>query len=1672
MRFLRYILLLSALLLQWPVDSVLAQRVRADLSDLFHDAPAPLLAAAPLPARAAYIGLNQAAFDRVSPRSIVDATIDRFPLGADRRVRLNLRRIDLMAPHGVAVIGTTSGDRPFTLEKHLIFTGSVDGVAGSSVYLAVFERYSVGYVEITGPGNQQERYMIAPEAFSGDAPSRMIVYDTRELPVAERPHNECGAENLPGYQERVDEVMRRIAEHNDFLADKKERKIAAATTVAAQVALECDLRYFRAHGSSIAQSANYALIVLGASSAIYQRDANVALQIPYLRIWTSTGPYTGPNINDLLGQLRNHWVGNMGTVGRSTTLMLSHNIGGGLAWVGTLCGDYGFSVAGLGNDVNYPATGYLWDVDVASHELGHNFGSAHTHNCAWAPPIDSCVAPEGNCTRETNPRPGSIMSYCHLNVGTNLYLHPRVASLIRKNLEQTACVGPVGGALPNDVAIVQIVAPALGGKITRGATFTPSAIVRNIGTSAQADLSVTFTISSSTTGAPLYATTKVINSIAPGASATVTFDPVALDQVDIYDAKATVLLAGDGGTINNTMLRPFEVVNAASQAAITLNAPNGGEVLAAGSTVPITWSATGTNAVTVEFSADDGQSWSVIRYNQQAAQGTLSWSVPPVPTTRGRIRVSDLHDASAFDISDAPFTVTVEKDIEALDFIAPVPAASTPTPLAPKVEIRNNGRQAARDVMVRLRMMWRGDGSEVYNERVTVGEIAPGATHTVEFPSTPLLPDGTHVMIARATLAGDEQPSNDSIGRSCDLVGLAPPLGVKAYPMSRAVLLTWQPSPSEKVTAYQIYRGRSRDSMSLVATLRPTVRAYGDEPLEDGAEYHYGIAAVSGAKRSIHSRIVAATPMTYPAGFKLGAPQFHLPGGNATRVPVPSRLLWESVAGAEIYQVQIAANSAMTDVIMNQLTTEPHLEVMTAFSSTYYWRVRAFNYSSVGDWSTLYRFTTGDSCGVSALAFDGAAAKMTSRIFTWRDTAVTIEFWNYVRAADVKNSSAFSVGTEVNNVRFQAHAPWSDKTLYWDYGDIGATGRIATNYADYLDKWTHVALVSDGKTFKGIYLDGVLVASGTEASFPPERTNLVVGCFLNDSYHKGLIDELRIWNRVRSQEEIERDMRRTLTSPQPGLVGYWRFDETNGLVVPDVSGGGAHGAITSDTLWRASTAPLNCDNPAPMTAPVLSAPANGAEFTLHFAPTLEWERPQGARAHRLQLATKPDFTSVERDLRNVVASSSTAHGLRPATRYYWRVRGEDNIGAGPWSAISSFTTAPLCETSALRFNGTNTTLRADSFAFAGRAITVEFWNYVDTNEVRSSSAFSIGAGDNTENRLQSHAPWSDKTLYWDYGNIGALGRLTANYAPHLGSWTHVALVSNGIDFKAIYFNGEPAATSTTASMARDLTTLTIGGVPGSWYHRGMIDEFRIWNTARTPEAIRRDMYRKLASPQSGMLGYWSLDEGGGAVAHDSSGFDHDASLVNDPLWQRSPMPIVPYIEPISGPYLSRPRSAGNIYSVSFDAAKRYTWNVTGGEITSGAGSASITVTWGNVIDGIVTLTTEHEDGCRDSVAMAVLLYEGAGVEGDDVAGAFSFTSAPDPFSASTTISYHLSSREHVSLAIYSLDGALVARLVDGVQEAGEYAVPFKSDGLASGIYICRIDIGERYGAARVLHVVK
>lgn len=64
---------------------------------------------------------------------------------------------------------------------------------------------------------------------------------------------------------------------------------------------------------------------------------------------------------------------------------------------------------------------------------------------------------------------------------------------------------------------------------------------------------------------------------------------------------------------------------------------------------------------------------------------------------------------------------------------------------------------------------------------------------------------------------------------------------------------------------------------------------------------------------------------------------------------------------------------------------------------------------------------------------------------------------------------------------------------------------------------------------------------------------------------------------------------------------------------------------------------------------------------------------------------------------------------------------------------------------------------------------------------------------------------------------------------------------------------------------------------------------------------------------------------------------------------------------------------------------------------------------------------------------------------------------PNPFNPSTIITFYLPQTERVSLKVYNILGRAIETLVDGEVPVGEHRLHWSATGLASGVYLCRME---------------
>jgi hypothetical protein len=127
-----------------------------------------------------------------------------------------------------------------------------------------------------------------------------------------------------------------------------------------------------------------------------------------------------------------------------------------------------------------------------------------------------------------------------------------------------------------------------------------------------------------------------------------------------------------------------------------------------------------------------------------------------------------------------------------------------------------------------------------------------------------------------------------------------------------------------------------------------------------------------------------------------------------------------------------------------------------------------------------------------------------------------------------------------------------------------------------LNTLTHIAGTYDGTTM-AIYINGVLNGSISQTgNIDTNNQPVYIGKdeWNNWNTFNGTIDEVRLWNIARTQAEIQAGMYHELTGNEPGLAGYWRFNEGSGNIAFDQTSNGNNGTLLNGAAWTASPAPI------------------------------------------------------------------------------------------------------------------------------------------------------------------------------------------------------------------------------------------------------------------------------------------------------------------------------------------------------------------------------------------------------------------------------------------------------------------------------------------------------------------
>lgn len=334
------------------------------------------------------------------------------------------------------------GDKqiPAALPTVRTYRGKVKGNPNTLAFIAAEPNGNVsGFIRFNGQEN-----------FSIGVASRTDSYTSMITPMSTIPGNltNCEMNDEVKYSPNGLPV---VSQKSSSSPQIQAQPLTATKTCV--LAIDEDYACYQEFGNYV----DYITARLAAITTVYESEIGVAMTLGPFNYWTTPDPYNGGSLDPILQSFTSYWAQNHQSDANQRTLahLISRKLSGGgasgIAWLAVMCDpNNGYGLTNISG--NSPGI----DESVMAHELGHNVGSAHTHNCAAYPPsgLDHCVAAEGGCSWSPVQSLGCIMSYC--NNKTFSFDTPndhRVVETLQAAVDAATCLTSLAKITLKDTAV-------------------------------------------------------------------------------------------------------------------------------------------------------------------------------------------------------------------------------------------------------------------------------------------------------------------------------------------------------------------------------------------------------------------------------------------------------------------------------------------------------------------------------------------------------------------------------------------------------------------------------------------------------------------------------------------------------------------------------------------------------------------------------------------------------------------------------------------------------------------------------------------------------------------------------------------------------------------------------------------------------------------------------------------------------------------------------------------------------------------------------------------------------------------------------------------------------------------------------------------------------------------
>jgi hypothetical protein len=465
--------------------------------------------------------------------------------------------------------------------------------------------------------------------------------------------------------------------------------------------------------------------------------------------------------------------------------------------------------------------------------------------------------------------------------------------------------------------------------------------------------------------------------------------------------------------------------------------------------------------------------------------------------------------------------------------------------------------------------------------------------------------------------------------------------------------LVWE--SVENAASYTVQLSSSADFSSVDRQVEGIATpAYTLTNLDLGTIYFWRVRATGDGLTGNWSAVFDFTTESEPA--PVATPVLLTPSNASTNLPTEAvGLSWTAIESASGYDVQVALSSTFT-ILERESNDQPgNAYVATGLSPdlTYYWRVRARNGASLGNWTTPFSFTTSDGSGALVAPTLVSPADGTEQVGIENATLA----WNAVD------------GAKTYTIQVSTQADFSDVAL--QVADLTQTGYTLPTLEPGTNYYWRVQ-ASNGTVFSawsvawrfttdsaGGLAAPTLLFPAHGATGTTRDVNLQWSSVAGAATYQVQVSTSAAFNVLLFDQSGLTQTAYTVDNLAAGTTHHWRVRASDGVSTSAWS-----------TVFDFTTQGSSSLNP-----PDLLAPVDGATGVDANAVDLSWAAVTGATSYHVQVSTQSSFATQVVDLDGVVGTSLALDPLAGGTAHYWRVRSEDAGTYSAWSATFDFATA-------------------------------------------------------------------------------------------------------------------------------------------------------------------------------------------------------------------------------------------------------------------------------------------------------------------------------------------------------------------------------------------------------------